>query len=490
MFKSFVRSEDASALVYVTVLLPALIGFALLAVDSSRVYNLHFDLQQGADSFALAAAAELDGTGDAIIRANRAIDNLVTNQHHLSDAGAYTLARGDLSVRYLSDLPASDDTPIPAGMVTADPTLARFVEVTVNPTAITSIFPATFLGAASNTHNPSASAVAGFGSAVCQFTPLYICNPYEGTGTTLEQVVNTRSLRRRMIQLRKNGGSGAQNFPGNYGFLQPYDGRGANALKESIARVNPNACFSANGVELRTGFIDSVRHALNVRFDIYEGSFSGNKNDSDYRPARNVRKGYDTSKNACKPDPGTDPTQYRSLPLDDCFTTGTCQTLGGGSGGRLGDGDYDLTGYWDVNHPARPFPAGSGWADTAASRPTRYEVYRAELEDDALIQDASPGGETGAAQCYADPGGLSDDPDRRLIYGAILNCNELEATYGPITGGSAPPLPVERFASFFLVTPLPTGPEDDIFIELVDIDSAQGLGTLQNIRRDDVQLYR
>lgn len=498
MFRRFARSQDGSALVFVTVTLPALIGFALLAVDASRVYNLHYDLQKGADAFSLAAAAELDGTGDACIRADRAIDNLLSNTHNLSDLGLHTLARGDVAVRYLNNLPANDDTPIPAGFVVdceTEATDARFAEVTINPTQITSIFPASFLGGA-NTQNYSASAVAGYGSVVCDFTPIYICNPYETTPgvsePSLETVVNTRSLRRRLIQLRKQGGGEAQNFPGNYGFLQPPDGRGADALRESIARVHPNACFSANGVELHTGYIASVRQAINVRFDIYEGSFNSAKNNPTYRPAKTVRKGYkdgNGANGACNPEPETVENGFMGLPRDGCFYSGSCTTLGGDAGGRLGDGDWDLTTYWTTNHPASSFPAGSNWADTAASRPTRYEVYLAEKADLSLNSEASVGGEVGGPQCYGG-GTLNDTPDRRLIYGAVLNCKELENLYGPINGSSAPPLPVETFASFFLTEPLPTGPDDDIFVEMVDINSAQGQGSLLNFARDDVQLFR
>ena len=44
------------------------------------------------------------------------------------------------------------------------------------------LFPATFVGALSNSVSTQAEAVAGFQAAVCDFTPMFICNPYEAVG--------------------------------------------------------------------------------------------------------------------------------------------------------------------------------------------------------------------------------------------------------------------------------------------------------------------
>ena len=73
------RNRSGSVAIYVTVLMPFLIGGALLTVDAARLYSLNSFLQAGADALALAGAAELDGHPDAITRADNAISNLVTN---------------------------------------------------------------------------------------------------------------------------------------------------------------------------------------------------------------------------------------------------------------------------------------------------------------------------------------------------------------------------------------------------------------------------
>ena len=71
--------QSGMAFIYVTAMLPVIIGFALLAIDASRVYVLNSSLQHGADAIALAMAAELDHTSDTKTRAERAANNLVSN---------------------------------------------------------------------------------------------------------------------------------------------------------------------------------------------------------------------------------------------------------------------------------------------------------------------------------------------------------------------------------------------------------------------------
>src|SRR5690349_20877651 len=74
---SLYNDTSGMALIYVTLALPVIIGMALLAVDFSRLANLHSSLQHGADALALAGAAELDQRPDAIVRSDRALENLI-----------------------------------------------------------------------------------------------------------------------------------------------------------------------------------------------------------------------------------------------------------------------------------------------------------------------------------------------------------------------------------------------------------------------------
>jgi hypothetical protein len=410
------------------------------------------------------------------------------------------LTAGDISRRFLDDLPASDDQPITATYETTDPTQARFVEVTINPTQVTAIFPASFLGGA-NSQNFQATAVAGFNSAVCNYTPVFICNPYEDPsqagGLTLQQAVASSAARRRLIELRSVG-QGSAYFPGDFGFLDAEGSNGARGLAERIASSTPQGCYSSRGVDTKTGQSSGpVKNAFNIRFGMKEpgASFNG----AQYGPAQNVRKGGVATSANCPSssqldwrdpaDPNLD--EIMGLEPDSCFasTTPACQYMGG----RMGDGDWDFDSYWSINHSGTAAP--NGWSNL--NRPTRYDVYRYEI-DNNLIGDVSPDGESGVPP--ANCGAPVTTVDRRLIYGALLNCQALEAA-GYNLGGHEVGLPVEAFASFFFTEPVrkvPPGQEDEttypyaasVFVELVDVTGFAGRGTLNGFERDEVQLYR
>lgn len=126
----FWRDQRGVALILVSIMLPAIIGFSLLAIDMSRMNNLHNDLQKGTDALALAAAAELNGRSDAWTRAQNALDNLIVNDTRFSNggttplttgAGAATVdptypacrSKGQISWCFLATIPALDSSVTP-----------------------------------------------------------------------------------------------------------------------------------------------------------------------------------------------------------------------------------------------------------------------------------------------------------------------------------------------------------------------------------------
>ncbi|TIP37652.1 MAG: hypothetical protein E5X69_20450, partial [Mesorhizobium sp.] len=151
-------------------------------------------------------------------------------------------------------------------------------------------------------------------------------------------------------------------------------------------------------------------------------------------------------------------------------------------GGHMGDGNWDLSTYWSTNFQSTTHP--SAWDTT---KPTRYQVYKYEMANN-LVGHASNGGEVGTppSACLAPVTTV----DRRLLYGAILNCNALQAAGNNLSGNSTN-LPVEAFASFFITQPV-SGANNggSVFVELVDITGRGGSGTLDNFLRDEAQLYR
>ncbi|WP_095088515.1 TadE/TadG family type IV pilus assembly protein [Mesorhizobium sophorae] len=503
--RAFWHDQRGVALILVSVTLPAIIGFSLLAIDMSRVNNLHNDLQKAADAFALAGAAELDGLPGSWVRAERAMATLVTNEATFSTVGptgrfnltsgepggtARCNSSGNISWCFLKTIPASDGTLVTsANYANATQSIGEdetaFIEVKVAPTGFAAIFPASFLtgNSASNGFNVAARATAGFTSGVCDYTPVFMCNPYEDTtltgGVTLEQAAQTRQYRRRQIMLRGDGSY----FPGNFAFLASPFGNGANQLEKMLADSKPQNCYSRDGVDTEPGQnAGPVLDGINSRFGIDASSFSDG-------PAVNVRKGainWDQFVKNNKVNYQTDPTKGIGLERDSCQIAGNCTMMGG----RMGAGDWNFARYWAANHPTRAVP--TALSGTGANLPTRYEVYRYEIDpdgnpltNDSIVGDASVGGEKGTPPAGA--GTPISTPDRRLLYGAILDCNALKAS-GTNFSGRQTGIPVRRFGSFFITEPIIDG--KNIYVELVDITGKGGSGTLDNYLRDEAQLYR
>jgi hypothetical protein len=96
-----------------------------------------------------------------------------------------------------------------------------------------------------------------------------------------------------------------------------------------------------------------------------------------------------------------------------------------------------------------------------------------------MVEDRSPGGESGAPACYG--GGVySDVPDRRIIQAAVLNCLSLDLGQGPQST-----VPVAAFGKFFLTLPLALN-QTNLFVETVGLVDPSD--RTQNF--DMVQLYR
>jgi hypothetical protein len=462
---------------YVTLMLVVIVGLAVLALDGARYMSLQTQLQNGADALALAGAAELDRLPDSQERAVRAIRALVVNSSLFGAGPQKNVQVAD--IRFYRRLPATDDAPESSGALADDPTSARFVSVTVKPVTLATVLPAALFGG-SNTMTTGASAVAGFDQVVCHVQPLYVCNPYETDGMTYEgataalQMATTEpASRRRLIRLHQY--SGANEYAaGDYGFLEaPSLGRDTAALIDALATVRPTACFVQSGVNFRPGFVGSARDAFNVRFDIYEGAMAANKNDATYRPAENVRKGYVGG--ACRGVPATNwpigspPNQATGLPLDRTWPRSS----------RIGGGDWDFSTYWQVNHggSGRGPPNVDGAPASNSSPPTRYSVYRYEIEQ-GLAGDRSPGGESGTPACYGGDD-VSDRTDRRILYAAVVNCRSLG-----LNAGARWNIPVAAFVKFFLTLPL-TRSQTDVYVETVDL-----VRPGDPVNFDLVQLYR
>ena len=522
LVKAFWGNTDGVILPYVTVMLVVIVGVSVLALDGSRYMSLQTQLQNGADALALAGAAELDRTPTAIERANKAIGfrceansstcQPIVDEHALVSNWSSFGSGSDRKVRvtgirFLRSLPVRDSDPILPPNVTIDPTQAAFVEVTVKPIGLPTILPASFFGGA-NFLTVGAQAVAGFDQVVCDFTPIFICNPFEIPGMTYQQattaLVNAShdpESQRRLIRLagtqEKTGAFGR----GDFGYLTPTTGSlptnfcgpiAGGGIGQAMAASRPPTCLRLSGVDLQSGNDQSAMDGLNTRFDIYANGFDSCK--ENYVADVNVRKGYITLGNAnwCDANPSGNNWPIAdefaaALPVDrnmiltkDDEQTEDQATQGQATQGQarvldptvaIGNGTWDCAGYWRVAHFAGPgrdlAPPGCNDAATIS----RYSVYQYEFN---YISDRSPGLEIGAPQC--NPLGIKN---RRVLNAAIINCGS-----SPVAvRRNARDVPVAGFGQFFLTLPatVRTGPYAEFLGLIKPTDS---------VNHDTVQLYR
>ncbi|ESY95509.1 hypothetical protein X741_10280 [Mesorhizobium sp. LNHC229A00] len=487
-------------MILVAIMLPVLIGFALLAIDMSRANGLHNDLQKGVDALALATAAELDGRADSITRANLAATTLLTNTTKFSTSNNdHTLALADVTMKYLTGIPASDSIGLDAAGVDAnghdwsstDPKAVTFSLVTVNPSgdadgagAFAAIFPASFVGG-NNTLDIRPQAVAGFVQSICETVPIFMCNPFETTDPLTSKTIQqafaaglTYSREYRILKVDSNPG------PGNFGLVD----NNLASLRDALAIGTAGTCYQHDALTTKTGVtLGQVNTGLNVRFDIYSSSLKQNDSNWQYRPASNVRKGVDKTSNCNKYTPNTDGTAM-ALPPGNSFDSTTGMT----------NSTWDRTNYWQINHGAAYPNVPSTTNPTGAAVPaSRYDVYKYEMAN-GLVGDKSkaPTKETGVPACFKGTTPTSD-PDRRLLNMAIVDCI---ANQAKINGHIR--LKPDGYASVFINSPIQkqdnskndedsTAGEKPISLEIVDVDGGFANNTLlDKAFRNEAQLYR
>lgn len=529
--KRFLRDDRGYALVLTLVFLPALLGLSLLMIDVGRGNNAHSDHQAAADALALAAARELDGGETAIDRAKAAMDNFSNTVSYLGRSGPDTriellyedTAGNEFTVIFLTEIPATDDTPINQAWVDANRATtgpqARYVYVRSQARDLDGFFfnPVSFLRP---TTPVGAKAVATYRAAACDVTPLFICNPFEGTGVDLQDAYRLGQLHGRLIRLIPKGNGTAA--PGNFGFLSATDAdgnavNGAAELRRIIAGERNAQCYDRQlGVTTQTGRIASFADALNTRFDIYaNGPFDGGGQRTLYPPAANVRKGWTTpltgQNNACNQEAAPDLEWAR--PFGDNNTMLPPGATGAAAGAQVGSGGWNFAAYWATNHPGITQPSladiGTRFTNAAApgatNLPSRYDVYRYEIANPARNEDLSRGNnatpslsnarsrEDGLPQCAATKGKTpynTGEVDRRVIFAALIDCNR------ELAGGRNTNVTVNTYASIFLVNPAvkTTGNDDDpdrsIDVEIIDIAGRGGNGTLEAFLREETVLVR
>ena len=470
---NFAHDERGTILVFWAVVLGVVLGVVSLSFDLGRASITRSELQSFADSVALAAAGELDGSDDSITRATAAAALIFDTQ---SFGNTDRALQGDVSysLTFYRSLPVSDQTAM--SDETTDPEDAAYLLVSVTPTVVESTFGAAF---ASLTDRPNrdftlgATAVAGLSILACDVQPMMFCLP--SADYRAEDHIGD------MIRLRA-GGSGAAWAPGDFGFLDPrglevdlsgpcgsITGGGAPLLRCLIGAVDHiTQCFDQRGVDIEPGQKNGLENSIfNVRFDIYNQSM-GNpryRNNPSYAPAPNVIKGLvPNGSGTCVANNPTVSPDTVALPRDTCFNTGSCT--------RFGDGDWSRSAYVSRNY---------GAIDPHSAAVTRYQYYLAEIARAGSGNILTGRAETGLKTCSGAP---AASPDRRIITVAGIDCEENAIR------GAANNVPVREFFKIFLTEPVDA--DNNIWGEVVGSASEIGTGAVGTggIVRDVVQLYR
>jgi hypothetical protein len=290
------RDTDGLMVPYVAVMLPVLVGFALLALDGSRRMSLQTQMQAAADSLALAGARELNKQAGAESRAISAMANAhaaTKSSNTLFGVGSSPTL--DYTFIFYSNLTAASGGI--GGSVASGDSDAKYVAVKITPQTWSTILPAAFLANTStNAFAIGADAVAGFaGTSVCSVAPIFVCNPYEESAGSMTDAQATEALYsafddpailRRQLKLNRNGVG-----PGHFGWLNTADGcDDATCRAKNVAGAS-GACYSDAGVSLAVGATNAVEQYFDARFDIYNQDPPLASPSAD-PPAVNVRKGY------------------------------------------------------------------------------------------------------------------------------------------------------------------------------------------------------
>ncbi|MDA5093105.1 hypothetical protein O2N63_03300 [Aliiroseovarius sp. KMU-50] len=425
-------------------------------------------------------------------------------------------------VRFLKTIPTNDHSPLDfsSGNIATVGADAEYVFVSASSQDLRSIFSAV-LDPLISSVPVRAEAVAMSQSAACDIPPLFICNPFEGTGINLQNAFDNGVLHGRIVKLRGKQNTTGAAMPGNFGYLQVDGSSSAAAIRDYFAGKKNPSCYDSDTVETKPGYATSIRFGYNVRFDIWEGPLKTET--GSYSPAFNVRKGYDPGANICNNQELVSPYDANFMGFPDISPMGTpingvsgswigtpsdygTLTPGGAPAGSPTWDKWDINGYWSVNHAANLGELSNVTSSFTGLQPSRYDVYRHEIEEElsggyTLVNNTSVGGEVGYPACSdpnsnpasqpawdpSDPSAPAGTKDRRVIPLAIVDC-----LANPFNGQAT--VPVNSYASIFLVRPiekLPSSTDDGtIDVEFIDITGYGGNGTLDTFIRAESILVR
>ena len=387
----FAGDERGNVSPLYALVLMVLIALAGVGFDYGRLVAMQSELQNAADQAALAAASQLDGHDDAMVRARTAATTTFAqasseyaNVTRIANDGAGATVSGLTFTFYES---YENDTPGPQVTSDGDGARAHVVRVTANGRKV--FYALTPVVGAFNSGAITAAAMAMLKKAACNVPSIMVCVDRNDFPLPADA---GKALRMRW----KSSKDISPLAPGNWGFL---DVEGVPDTQYELGENTNPGCINLENLVTEPGFRNTEPEALNTRFDMPTNKLQCAAN-GDFCPSENTRKnhalaftGTVTSPNAtltiadvrgaltC---PASLPTgkhtwvpfadiavidrpSVDAFTLDTCFYSGTCT--------YLGDGNWNIGRYLAAHHPgvsASTFASGS-----------RYEVYQWEIANKA-----------------------------------------------------------------------------------------------------------
>lgn len=471
------HQEGAFGIMFVAVLL-VLWGFCGLALDASRLYNRKAEMQNVADSVALAAARRLNGTPGGITNAVAAASAAATALNYQYNSTPIPWP-SDAALKF-STSPDRNGSWVDAG--TAAATAARIFYVKVDTTQLASVndvdlifMPA--LSSSLSTSSITADAIAG--RVEINVSPLAVCamsnTPAAARNNSASYVELVEYGFRRGVSydlMNLNpGGTTPMNFVVNP--LAP-PGSSGSASDMLPSNVGPYVCTGSLGIPRVTGDpitvaqpfpIDPLYKQLNSRFDQYD---DGLCNFHAAPPDINIRAYTYTGI------PGTFPWANTAPAGQTAATdtsTGKLQTRAdlpppGGTAAQYGPlWAYAKAVPFSAYSAGTPEPYPNGYTTfPTASWPTLYggQTVKTYPSGSSTPYKATTAPNALAPSAVHRPGGR----DRRVLNVPLLSC--------PVATGGSASATVLAVGRFFMTVPATSASVPAEFAGIVPVQNVEG----------------
>ena len=367
----FRASERGAMLVFFAMSCAAIFVVAALSFDLGKRAATQTELQSFADNVALAAAGELDGMPDAILRAETAAQLLIQDEATYGVGDGVLAGAEDFTISFHASLPTNEAAfDAPLSFSEESDRIARFARVQVNPVTVEWSF-ARILNVFSSVALPSESVVAestaGYSGMACDVVPVFFCMPPAETGVDTQGIWDPANHIGDSIQLVSTQGAQPNWIPGSLGFLDVtgrVDNAGACSGETGVNLYNclisvtatRSQCLVNGALRLQDGLPPGTVSNLlfNVRMDEFRSQFGGVRNNPDFMSAPIVTRGVEAGA-SCGPGNSGATDEAADFPRDDCFEIGTCPAS------RVGDGDWSegRLVYVDANYSTDPANIGT-----------------------------------------------------------------------------------------------------------------------------------